>query len=119
MNTQETNKLIAEFIGCKSGLDEKGNDLVYFNNRWGDRFLISDLKYNTSWDWLMPVVEKIENLGYHTKLTGYKEKWRFKIILTKRPLLIVSQWELNSTSKIETVYKCIIRFIQWYNENHK
>ena len=46
----ESNKLIAEFMGVEfmeASLD-------------GDDF---NLQFHTSWDWLMPVIEKIENDG--------------------------------------------------------
>ena len=42
----ENNKLIAEFMGVKYPM-LKG----------------SDLQYHTSWDWLMPVIRKIEDGG--------------------------------------------------------
>jgi len=42
-------KLIAEFMGFTDEAFERVNLLT--------------LKYNTSWDWLMRVVEKIEDMG--------------------------------------------------------
>ena len=64
METTENNKLIAEFMGAISEgdnniykiPDERGDDYAPF------RCLDLNLEYNTSWDWLMPVVEKIERL---------------------------------------------------------
>ena len=44
MNTQENNKLIAEFLGKDHELNQ----------------CISAPQYHTSWDWLMPVVDRIE-----------------------------------------------------------
>tara|TARA_R110000824_G_scaffold1687_2_gene8379 strand:+ start:893 stop:1138 length:246 start_codon:yes stop_codon:yes gene_type:complete len=44
MNTQENNKLIAEFMGYEV-------HPVYEDER-------HDLHYHTSWDWLMPVIHK-------------------------------------------------------------
>ena len=55
MNTQEKNRLIAEFMNFPT--KELGGRLT-------DGALINICKYHTSWDWLMPVVEKIGNENY-------------------------------------------------------
>ena len=60
----EDNKLIAEFMGHKLGLDGDGMgepQCRIFENGLGTK-RIEDT-YNKSWDWLMPVIEKIENDG--------------------------------------------------------
>jgi len=73
------NKLIAEFMGDSTRLHGL------------------HLQYHTSWDWLMPVAEKI-----------YKERGLDdEIILMIRD----SAAELN----IESMYKTIVEFIKQYN----
>ena len=57
MNTIENNKMIAEFMGL-----EMLNDLQIKTPKDGGIFL-SELKYHTSWDWLMPVIKKIKLMG--------------------------------------------------------
>ena len=60
----KNNKLIAEFMGHKLGLDGDGMgepQCRIFENGLGTK-RIEDT-YNKSWDWLMPVIEKIENDG--------------------------------------------------------
>jgi hypothetical protein len=47
--TTENNKLIAEFMG----IDQVDIDTWLETN--------SNLHYHTSWDWLMPVIEKIQD----------------------------------------------------------
>jgi hypothetical protein len=52
LNTvEEDNKLIAEFIGFFTK-DSDGNI----------KEDLSELYYNTSWNWLMPVVKKVDNI---------------------------------------------------------
>tara|TARA_R100001440_G_scaffold36967_1_gene56203 strand:+ start:570 stop:860 length:291 start_codon:yes stop_codon:yes gene_type:complete len=56
------NKLIAEFMGLcplsRSGfISDKKQE--YYGS-------LSDLQYHTSWDWLMPVVQKISDDYYNT-----------------------------------------------------
>ena len=99
----ESNKLIAEFMQAKNEisdvyyLPEFGH---YFNSygqiEWNECFRSNELKYHTSWDWLMPVVERIANVkGFHN---------------IKANLL-----DLKITANISDVYSAVISFIEWYN----
>jgi len=47
---KNNNKIIAEFMGLNI---DKGVQADYMEH---------ELKYHTSWDWLMPVIEKIQGL---------------------------------------------------------
>ena len=58
MNIEEGNKLIAKFMD----LDIK-EDLVYLNEM--EACKIQNLEYHESWDWLMPVVDKIDEVSPH------------------------------------------------------
>ena len=71
MNTDieilEGNKIIAEFMG------------LHFHKRgWVDaqhidgNYECEELKYHSSWDCIMPVVEKIEALGYKFQICRRK-----------------------------------------------
>ena len=80
------NEMIAEFMG----VDYVDIDTYLENNK--------ELQYHTSWDWLMPVAEKI-----------YKERGLDdEIVLMIRD----SVAELN----IESMYKTIVEFIKQYND---
>jgi len=59
--TMEDNKLIAEFMGVKPTKSELGRKIYYDSHE--DKYVGLDLQYDTSWDWLMPVVRKIEDGG--------------------------------------------------------
>jgi hypothetical protein len=57
---ESNNKLISEFMGVVFHDDE---------NQYCDSegyYIGLDLKYHTSWDWLMPVVEKCLRIGDNT-----------------------------------------------------
>ena len=67
--TIEGNKLIAEFMGGKveqfvwRKYEPMG--VCFAEQVHGlQSHLLHDLEYHTSWDWLMPVVEKISNIHY-------------------------------------------------------
>ena len=59
--TMKDNKLIAEFMGGQRVLpDEDVYNMPTHNNLC---YGVNELQYDTSWDWLIPVVRKIEDGG--------------------------------------------------------
>jgi len=58
--TQENNRLIAEFEGFET---YEGNGYVMVHYSDDNERTIVDTHYHTSWDWLMPVVEKCYHNG--------------------------------------------------------
>lgn len=64
-----------------------------------------EFKYHKDWNWLMPVVEKINNdiSNYHKSIYILEQKDCF--------------WDLKIISTKETVFKAVVDFIKWYNEN--
>lgn len=53
----ENNKLIAEFMGYKN--NPEISDTLMINSRLKSSYHLEDCKYNTSWDWLMPVIFRL------------------------------------------------------------
>src|ERR1051326_3626131 len=103
MSTKEGNRLIAEFMGAEYKSWKDGGKKRYrFTEPIGKTysFTLNELSYHTSWDWLMPVVEKISNM--------YREYAHIPAMMDLH--------ELTLFNPIETVYKCVIQFIQWYNQ---
>mgnify|MGYP000061743786 FL=1 len=101
------NKLISEFMGVVFHDDE---------NQYCDSegyYIGLDLKYHTSWDWLMPVVEEIELLGYtfEKNLQRIDKDWQCLIVKGNDILY----QEFNTDSLIACHY-VVIEFIKWYNE---
>ena len=91
----KTNKIIAEFMGVNViTLDDvRKNKNPYFSS--ADGYLEDNLKYHTSWDWLMPVVDKIEQVheGVPQELIN-----------------------LSLFSTRDEVYKAVVKFINEYNK---
>lgn len=91
------NKLIAEFMGYKlngnivksAPLDPDGFDswdqLVGYN--------ISQTKYDTSWDWLMPVASKISTVPSKHKGGALYDGRRFNIVFGLLAYDIKMTWE--------------------------
>lgn len=115
---EEDNKLIAKFMELQTTfqdvqiwMDWENNTIPLWDKR--DYWLASELKYHTSWDWLMPVVEKIEELGY---CVWFQTRKKAPILITiwKNGDEIIRIGNLHDT-KIKTVYNAVIDFIKWYN----
>lgn len=107
---QENNKLIAGFMEYKLITPEmRKNKKAFIFSYWQKGYPEKEdvlceekgLKYHSSWDWLMPVVEKIENT--------------FNVdsaILTKST--VFNNQVIVASSKIEATYLAVIEFIKWH-----
>ena len=62
-NIEKGNILIAEFMGVPQGAHTHFMVEPFSLESYADA---EDLKYDISWDWLMPVIEEIDHLQYET-----------------------------------------------------
>ena len=102
------NILIAEFMDYWSFNDGSPNKVPSLAE-------IEELSYDTSWKDLMPVVEKITQLGYHYSMDhGFPQrgKWVCKVYGTSKECNFSSDRE---EKPITATYTAVIQFIQWYN----
>jgi len=125
MKTEENNKLIAEFLGWSKKINKEEEEIPFYNlpikfrnpNGIKEYIPIEGFIFESDWNWLMEVVEKIESLGgavcigncvmiifYLTDVMGESySKTR----------------ELIGETKIQAVYNACVEFIKWYNEQNK
>jgi len=91
------NKIIAEFMGMELGDDKT----MYYDDAENlhPPTPINELKYHTSWDWLMPVVDKC--FQYGELHNSYREQ------------IIAS---LSGVIDIEDTYKAVVEFINQLNK---
>lgn len=101
-------------------------------------FMIANFKYHKSWDWLMPVIQKIENLS----VAGMEEissgeladvDWSFSVEINDNQCVIhrycspqyygedsdflkLYNCRNKNRNKILIVYRSVIKFIKWYNK---
>lgn len=75
--------------------------------------------YHSSWDWLMPVVEKIEALGFWVNIKKNHVSICWDNKGTTDSKMVHSEW--GDQSKIQRVFTCVVSFIRWYkyNENKR
>lgn len=152
MKTQENNKILAEFMGMVyDNHDNQPNKYWLLTDE--QKFTTSntypqnkDLMFDSDWNWLMEVVEKIENLGCnvimgrtiysrfqiehnHVKL-NWSSNNNYQLFLEVLPSwmegrknsLIMSKKYLRAeikteTTKLEAVYIACVEFVKWYNLN--
>jgi hypothetical protein len=67
MNTLENNKLIADFMGMEHCYRPYGDGFMEVKEN-DSCVELEDLQYHESWDWLMPVVEKINSIAHEQEL---------------------------------------------------
>ncbi len=105
---KKENKLIAEFMGMTAHHQDKGCMIFMTPQGHNDIVYVNDLKYHTSWDWLMTVVEKIEDMGY-------------EIVITNGECTIsgANDYYAESIGKSRrgATYNAVIHFINEYNKN--
>lgn len=111
-NTKENNKLIALFMGIELTKDNKGNHPLIS----APFPPIECFQYHSSWNWLMPVVEKIESLKFWVE-----NRYTYVAIGKKdhENSIISNSFSSLHNTKIEAIYKTVVQFIKWYNENLK
>jgi hypothetical protein len=86
-----------------------------------DEALPSEMLFHTSWDWLMSVVQRIEDLGYLTDIFYSPNGNQCMSIKAKDH----TEYSYGSTraykyareNKKAAVYKAVVEFIKWYNKN--
>lgn len=71
--------------------------------------------YHKSWDWLMPVVEKIEMLDCVLAVTISTNEVTIESMNEEFTFIEVIRWE--DKDSIRGVYKAVVEFIEWYNKN--
>ena len=124
----ENNKLIAEFMGMKYS-DERSFD----NGEW-THSIKSLSKFQTSWAWLMPVVNKIErkhkaNFRTECLWNEFIECSIYQVIvsieqgeMSKDKSCIYDSkkiyWYIGDSVKCkrEATYKAVVEFIKTYND---
>lgn len=120
MNAKEVlegNKLIARFMGVEQMFDYKVSPPEPLPIYWiGYQIHESELDYDSDWSRLMPVVEKVETLK-HTHDNGITTM--FDVVINREGVCIdgYSSRDFCFGNKKESIYRAVVDFIKWYNEN--
>ena len=108
--TTENNKIIAKFMGyIDNGCSEEGFLINPTTNYDED---IIELKFNSDWNCLMDVVEKIESLGYNFNITSQNAT----ALQNHSAIYQTNIYSVDGTKKIQATYETVVEFIKWYNQ---
>jgi hypothetical protein len=123
----ENNKLLAEFLG--NDTDEYGTDVfvpkqLMFNHSaqcMQGIFQFDECYFDTDWNWLMEVVEKIESIVWEeindTSFNVTIGATSYCVIQDNNGGMIEIIGE--GKSKLESVYNACIEFVKWFNNQNK
>lgn len=97
----EGNVLIARFLNVEHIERVEENDPRYYIDNISYKPM--ELKYHTSWDWLMPVIEKFDSAPYkqefHIGISAHRECIDANLIL----------YDIDKT------FEALVDAIKWYN----
>jgi hypothetical protein len=121
MTTEESNKLIAEFMGwekvSKNYRTPFTQSYLTVMNGIGETTIFgpTELRFHKSWDWLMPVVEKIEQLQNELHVVELETLFSSQYFAS----LPTSYVEGCGNTRKEALYNLVINYIKWYNNEQK
>jgi hypothetical protein len=137
------NELISDFIGIKEVtqyFDSYGiKTPIYWTQTIDGRYrtrtydlpdlsikeFVSESKYSTSWDWLMPVVEQLSEpvvkngilIRSAVDIRIYYKACDIKFEPDEDfEDLEDAHFHTQGETKLEAVYKAVVEFIKWYNQ---
>lgn len=114
---EQMNEVIVLFMGGSSIKQHGWKRYVYYPESCARE--ITELEYHSSWDWLMPVVQKIEGMNWCVRVenwpkcfpTPYKELYSVWMWLNPED---APEIQTYSDVKIKAVHIAVYQFIQWY-----
>ncbi len=127
METKEKNKMIAEFMGAeyerkKHPFEDRYIETLIFKGHPGNWRVEKEIKchetpeqlmYHTDWDWLMPVVEKIESGLYCHSFIIFNNRATIEFVNGNKETTVA----VDEKDKIGAVYYAVLKYINEYNLN--
>jgi hypothetical protein len=114
---EASNILIAEFMELENPFNENTDTTLYrykcIDEKGEYQFDIElhEMRYHLSWDWLMPVVDKIESLRDENG-----NAYRFTIDMGNAQIEGTNIEIVGGSCKLDTTYQAVVEFINWHNE---
>lgn len=121
------NRLISEFMGGKFWENPSNNHCFKVAPKkmpieLPDILSEGDLKYHSSWEWLMPVIENIGK-NFNVRITWCADGGTkgFDVTYIDRPDIYddISIADYGGFGAITNTWKCAVKFIEWHNKKRK
>lgn len=137
---EKGNCLIAQFLECEarilSNLGLHQYKLAGSSKSWTS---VEDLKYHSSLDWILPAIEKIENLSVKGEEELSEDQteevdYTFTVNINGKQCMIdrhmapqfygteddfLNLYNCNNIDKKESIFSAVVKFIKWYNIQKK
>lgn len=94
-------------------ITESNNLICVFMADDPEAYLEGELRYHESWNQLMPVVEKIESLGYMVTMQAHQCQVFTMNGNWPEEMIIDADFRKN---RLDNTYEGVVSFIQWYNQ---
>ncbi len=113
----EGNKLIAVFMG---DYFDTGLEPSYYI-RYNKEYKLEDSQFHCSWDWMMPVVDKINGMGKAYSFAIFKSYVSLTVEkggkVFKDYSFAYSEYITPTQTGKEAAFKLLVKFVKWENEN--
>ena len=120
-HTMNDNKLISEFMGITGEYNED-EKVVYLDSDIDGKgiYAFSDMKYHTEWNWLMPVVDKIESMRGVFRRGGMTKGGQQHNATETKYVIEYGMHDkviahVYATTRIEAEYQAVVEFIKAKN----
>lgn len=116
------NRILAEFMEYEAESQfgtmrwHTGFNYEECGDSWTDLYEDGELRFHLSWDWLMPVVEKIESLGYAVLICYARVVIECCVMSDKT---VIYKNDNNSIPKIKNAFLACVEFAKWYKNQSK
>tara|TARA_Y100000015_G_scaffold355_1_gene442 strand:- start:8288 stop:8626 length:339 start_codon:yes stop_codon:yes gene_type:complete len=110
---KNNNKLIAEFMELPTEVFKPTGIINYYHEEeynGGSWYEEEELSYNVSWDWLRPVVKKIDAYANEEMSFNEFDNYRDKYVFIH---------DLSVHNDIKDIYNQVVEFIKEYNDGRK
>lgn len=112
---KKDNILLAEFMGFKFTKEYNPYWITpHSNKNWSSK--IELLQFDSDWNWLMEVVQKInllDNFEYSVNIYTMD----CYITDSKMNKIVSIDCKYNVNELINSVYEACVEFVKWYNKN--
>lgn len=105
MSTEVTTVMMNVTISAFEGRKFYGHTIDKFGGDTGNA--LPEMKYHTSWDWLMPVVDKIAKMVAMCEIEIPKNEYELDAFSLIRRHIYAT---------IETIHNDVYQFVLWYNQ---
>ncbi len=105
----ENNRLIAEFMGLDVIYLNKEMYLLKWRNNRVQRKDDTLFKFDTDWNWLMEVVQRITDLNNVVEIHDN----HVRVVSNERNNALI---DVVEGSMLEATYKAVVEFIKLYNQ---